>query len=95
VEDDEISGRPGSQRSDENVEKGGICCIQIEGLLYEIAKLWAGKGRNFGQKIEFSTMTMFQLTRRSPSRIFLAKISITEMEHPPHSSTNDFWSFLK
>jgi hypothetical protein len=42
---------------------------------------------------------MLQLTKHSLSvKHFLAQISITEMEHPPHSpglALNDFWLFPK
>jgi len=45
----------------------------------------------------FSTMTML-LLKRCPIKQFLAKKSITEVEHPSYSpdlTPNDFWLFPK
>jgi hypothetical protein len=59
-------------------------------------KLCVDKGLTFGPTIGFSTITVFQLTRHSSHKQFLAQELITEMECPPYSpdlALNDFWLF--
>jgi hypothetical protein len=60
-------------------------------------KLCVEKLLNCSQTVEFSIMTMFQLTRHSVKQ-FLTPKPITEMEHPPYSpdlAPVELWLFPK
>jgi hypothetical protein len=58
-------------------------------------KLYIEKGMNFGPILHHDNAPAY---KAFSVKQFLARISITEMEHPPYSchlAPNDFWLFPK